>query len=109
LHCRPVDAPVEKEHDEHGQVEGADGRVEHVAGVVGELAHPRTPHLQCITSPKITTSAQQVCLFPAYAYDLSLIGGAHAMNIIFTAHADKSGAARTCKIIDFLRKIIDYI
>lgn len=33
-HSSPVDAPVEEEHHEHGYVEGAEGRVEHVASIV---------------------------------------------------------------------------
>lgn len=35
-----VDAPVEEEHDEHGQEEGAERRVDDVAGIVGQLATP---------------------------------------------------------------------
>lgn len=41
-HGRAIDAPVEEEHDKHGYVKGAQCRVDHVAGIICQLAGPRT-------------------------------------------------------------------
>lgn len=37
----PINAPVEEQHHEHGDVEGPQGRVDDVSGVVCQLAGPR--------------------------------------------------------------------
>ena len=40
LYRSSIDAPVEEEHDEHGNEETAQGRVDDVARIVGQLAGP---------------------------------------------------------------------
>jgi hypothetical protein len=49
-HGSAVDAPVEEEHHEHGQIEGAQRRVHHVSSVVRELTDPGTPYRRYLHS-----------------------------------------------------------
>lgn len=44
LHCCAVDAPVEKEHHEHRQVERPQRRIHNVASVIHQLTGPWADH-----------------------------------------------------------------
>jgi hypothetical protein len=40
LNGRSINAPVEEEHDEHGNEETSEGRVNDVSRIVGQFARP---------------------------------------------------------------------
>lgn len=40
-----IDAPVEKEHDEHWNIKAAESAINYVSGIISELTSPRTLHV----------------------------------------------------------------